>query len=169
MRRSEPLYRLEAHERAVSYVRFGGASQLVTASVDGTVKCWDLSRQAPAFAGKSKPSNTLSGHRNLKNFIGLSVRDAPASRERRETPVLIACGSESGSAHVYRADRRSAVAQWELPSQQQSPDSSLESADESEFISSVCWQPTGSTSGLQNPLLAVAASDGDLRVLALHI
>lgn len=161
--RAEPVYKLEAHGRALSYVRFSGAAQLVTASVDGTVKCWDLSRQ-PAAAGKLVPLRTYSGHRNLKNFVGLSVRDSPTARELREKPVLIACGSEMGSAHIYRGECRSSVAQWQLPSQQ-SPAASAKS----EFISSVCWQPPGSLApGLQDPLLAVAASDGDLRVLALQ-
>lgn len=144
-------------------MRFSGAAQLVTASVDGTVKCWDLSQQ-PAGASKLVPLCTFSGHRNSKNFVGLSVRDAPTSRGLREKPVLIACGSETGAAHIYRGDCRSGVAQWQLPSQQ-----SPAASGKSEFISSVCWQPPGSTPGLQNPLLAVAASDGDLRVLALQV
>ena len=157
------MLRLEAHARAVSYVRFSSASQLVTASVDGTVKCWDLSRPPATTAGKAAPLRTLSGHRNTKNFVGLSVRDAPTARGAPEKPVLIACGSEAGSAHVYRGDCPSTVAQWQLPSLQ-----SPTAAGNTEFVSSVCWQQPGSLPGLQTSLLAVAASDGDLRVLAMQ-
>lgn len=165
--RSEPLFRLQGHERAVSFVRFSSASQLVTASVDGTIKCWDLNSQSDEAGTVLSASRTLRGHRNSRNFVGLSVREAPTSRGRQANPVLIACGSESGATHIYGGDRSSTIAQWQLPSQQTQERVHIP-APEAEFISSVCWQPEGSVSGLCCPLLAVAASDGDLRLLALQ-
>ena len=139
----------------------------MTASVDGTVKCWDLSCPPDSGRGAAlSAARTLRGHRNSKNFVGLSVRDAPTGSWSRANPVLIACGSESGAAHIYSADCSSTVAQWQLPCLQ--TQDSVQTVPQEEYISSVCWQPEGSMSGACNPLLAVAASDGDLRLLALQ-
>ena len=164
--RSEPLYQLKGHARAVSFVRFSSALQLVTASVDGTIKCWDLSCQPDGTERVLNAARTLRGHRNSKNFVGLSVRDAPTSSSSQTNPVLIACGSESGATHIYGADSPSTLAQWQLPSWQRQDAVGI--PPQEEYISSVCWQPEGSMSGVNSPLLAVAASDGDLRLLALQ-
>ena len=43
--RAQPLVVLDGHKRATSYVRFFGADRLITASIDGSLACWELGLQ----------------------------------------------------------------------------------------------------------------------------
>ena len=71
----------QATARAVSYVRWLGAEEVVSASTDSTLRLWSARDAAPV--------RTLAGHVNEKNFVGLSV-DAE----------FIACGSETNEARA---------------------------------------------------------------------
>ena len=57
---SRPLAVVAGHNRAVSYVRFMGASQLATASTDNTLKLWDI-HSASSSPLLTKPLTTFSG------------------------------------------------------------------------------------------------------------
>jgi WD40 repeat protein len=88
-------------QRAVSYVKFLGGDHLVSASTDSTLRLWNL-RQVVAAGGdvtsassgssrasgpRVAPACTFTGHRNQRNFVGLSV--SPDGH--------ILCGSEDNS------------------------------------------------------------------------
>jgi E3 ubiquitin-protein ligase RFWD2 len=74
---SKPLLELLGHKKAVSYVNFMGADELVSASTDSELKCWQTNGVC---------IRTYRGHTNDKNFVGLSV-----------TPDFIACGTACSS------------------------------------------------------------------------
>ena len=60
MQMSQPLAVIAGHNRAVSYVRFMGASQLATASTDNTLKLWDI-HAASSGPALTKPLSTFTG------------------------------------------------------------------------------------------------------------
>lgn len=70
------------HRKAVSYVRYMGDGELVSASTDSTLRSW--STQA------YEPLRTYSGHVNEKNFVGLSVGGN-----------FVACGSETSEVRLF--------------------------------------------------------------------
>ena len=160
------------HSRAVSYARFHGRGELVTASVDATVRRWRLDMQSSGNDGVVSAFATLQGHRNTKNFVGLSIHGA-APRVSAPGEPLIACGSEDGVAHVFgrTGSDTHPLATWSLDAARHEKDAvdalSVPPRRQEEFISSVCWQPQQPAFG-GAPMLAVASSDGDLRVLTLQ-
>ena len=86
-RASTPLLAIPGHRKAISYVRFIGGSRIVTASIDSTVKLWDV-------AEPQKPARlrcTYKDHLNEKIFVGLDARD----------DGYILCGSETNQVYCY--------------------------------------------------------------------
>ena len=161
------------HNRAVSYARFHGRSELVTASVDGSIRRWRLDVQPSTGCSMLAPLTEFRGHQNTKNFVGLSVHRA-ARQHGSVGSVLVACGSEDGVTHVFGSGKPAApLATWRLDAVGRAGGEMAREAasvgQQEEFISSVCWQPDEAASpGASAPLLAVASSDGDLRLLKLH-
>lgn len=140
---SEELHVFESHTRAVSYVKFMSPTELVTASVDSTIKLWDLKTMSLA--------RTFSGHVNDKNFVGLSV-----------TPDYIACGSEENTAYCYYKAIPKPFTGYRFSTVDPLTGEETHDDDDSQFVSSVCWCP-------KNPELLVAANSlGALKVLALE-
>lgn len=99
----EPLNVLKGHKKAVSYVRFKGAEELLSAysliiemfcrSTDNTIKLWSVSSsQVPGIKDNSECIKTYSGHLNEKNFIGLG---------NSMSHQFFACGSENNAVYVY--------------------------------------------------------------------
>lgn len=100
-----PLVTLAGHKKAVSYVRWLGAEQIVSASTDNTLKLWDVKRgmlnnirhgvKSSATmlnsATNSACVRTFTGHINQKNFVGMSVA----------ANGHIACGSEDNTVCLY--------------------------------------------------------------------
>lgn len=107
---------------------------------------------------------------------------------------ILACGSEDAVVHTYHTAQSAPFATWPLlPANGGAGDAALLAAfsggkDEAvvplrgaaaapqqqstqqrrqEFVSSVAWAPPGAAAS-EMPLLAVAASDGELRVLSLQ-
>jgi protein suppressor of PHYA-105 1 len=69
-----PLLQIAGHKKAVSYVRFLGPDQLLTASIDSTVKHWNI----PASLEQGDAARLRCCYRehvNEKCFVGLDVRD----------------------------------------------------------------------------------------------
>ena len=122
-----PLHTLIGHSRAVSYVRFLSGQRLVTASVDGSLACWDLPFQSEGdgdqvvpdwdgnFSGTaylrsstsdaSKSWRRFRGHHNAKNFVGLTVRPEDG---------LMATGSETSTVFAYNTHWAMPLAQQDL-------------------------------------------------------
>lgn len=138
----EALKVFKSHSRAVSYVKFMSDTELVSASVDSTVKLWDLKTMSLA--------RTYTGHVNDKNFVGLSV-----------TRDSIACGSEANSVYCYYKAIPRPFTGYRFSSVDPLTGEETLDDDESQFVSSVCWCPN-------NPTLLVAANSlGAMKVLQL--
>lgn len=160
---------VQGHKRPLSFARFMGRQRLVTASVDSSLALWSLNDgKTPTLFRRYK------GHINVKNFVGLSVR---------EEDELMACGSEAGQAvayhrawskplarHPFSASPAASQQQQEGEQQQQAAAQEQAVGLVQEFASAVCWWPEemGAFGGrCGGPVLAAAKSDGDLRLLTL--
>uniref|UniRef100_A0A061R0K9 E3 ubiquitin-protein ligase RFWD2 n=1 Tax=Tetraselmis sp. GSL018 TaxID=582737 RepID=A0A061R0K9_9CHLO len=86
---SRPVKSLGGHSKPVSYVRFVGSDRLATASIDSTVRLWDVADGG----GGGGPRCTFREHVNDKCFVGLDARD----------DGYILCGSETNQVHCYFA------------------------------------------------------------------
>lgn len=152
---AKPLATLTGHRKAVSYVRWAGEGEVVSASTDSTLRLWDA-----AGGDGAAPERIYEGHSNEKNFVGLGVEGD-----------FIACGSETNEAFVYFKPLSKPVARLAFG------DGGLlgpgvghgggEDAgggggggDDKTFISAVCWRPGGEE-------LLVADSQGTVRLLQL--
>lgn len=149
-------------------MRYMSPTELASASTDGTLRLWDLSRPPPAQPQLYSPSvssaapgdaaggtglkggavRTFRGHVNEKNFVGMSA-----------TPEFLACGSETNEVHVYLKALSAPVAHraFDVPPQAVGGPAP---PDGQSFISSVSWQP-----GTRN--LVSANSQGYIKVLRL--
>ena len=199
MRRLDaPLHVLTGHSRAVSYVRFLSGQRLVTASVDGSLACWDLPFQTEdagdqvvpdwdgnfsgtAYLRKADQAQSwrhFRGHHNSKNFVGLTVRPEDG---------LMATGSETSTVFAYNTH-------WTMPLAQQDLAASVSSQwmdplpdlpDEGEFssalplptrqkqfVSAVNFMPRACQANLPfegGPILAAAMSTGAVKLLTLNL
>ncbi|XP_078427466.1 transducin/WD40 repeat-like superfamily protein [Wolffia australiana] len=110
-RAASPAAVFRGHRRSVTYVRFAGGGNMVSAGTDGCLRLWSLAdaRELRAFAG----------HRNCRSFVGLGVW---------QPGPLLACGSETNQVYVY--DPR-----WPDPAWV----GAFDAADS--FVGSVCWRP----------------------------
>lgn len=130
---SHPVSVFHGHEKTVSYVRFLGEGMMVSASTDGCLKLWEMN--------DAQTMRTYRGHRNSRNFVGLSVW---------RNGGLLGCGSESGEVFVY--DKRWGNPMWVH---------GLEPRDH-RFVSSVCWRQAGNDE--DECTLVAGGSDGVLQV-----
>jgi hypothetical protein len=197
LRRADtPLLQLSGHTRAVSYVRWMSPTRLATASTDASLAVWQLPgaglvngwmgelQQGDGGGGRSsacevltQPWKRLRGHRNSKNFVGLSVRPEDG---------LVACGSEVPACFAYHENWAAPLAMhaFGAAQQQQAPPAALPGdsgnsgargsspaagrpLSTDQFCSAVCWQPATARLG-GAPVLAAAMSNGDVRVLELQ-
>ncbi|KAF9317581.1 coatomer subunit alpha [Podila horticola] len=140
---NEPLFVFKGHRKAVSYVKFLGRDELVSASTDSTLKLWNTSRMTCA--------RTYTGHCNEKNFVGLSA-----------SGDWISCGSENNSVYTYYKELRDPVVTVKFGNS--NPVTGEDSLDEdpSQFVSSVCWKKDTSSN-----ILLAANSSGVIKVLQL--
>ncbi|MCO5549313.1 hypothetical protein L7F22_013455 [Adiantum nelumboides] len=193
---------LKGHQRAASYVRFSGGDELVSASIDSSIKLWNISSSNAAgncqpqqrakehIAAGSRPLlvesdanrrshqegsideacipvRTFNSHRNVKNFVGLSVWKESG---------LIACGSESNEVFVYDKTKNAPI--WQMPfntekfsPQQRRRRTEEEMEEELEergrrvqgskcFVGAVCWRDQG-----DHHALLTANSEGTLQLV----
>ncbi|KAI8595890.1 ring finger and WD repeat domain 2 [Dissophora ornata] len=140
---NEPLFIFKGHRKAVSYVKFLGREELVSASTDSTLKLWNTLRMNCA--------RTYTGHVNEKNFVGLSA-----------SGDWISCGSENNAVYTYYKELRDPVVTVKFGNS--NPVTGEDTADEdpSQFVSSVCWKKNTS-----NNILLAANSSGVIKVLEL--
>eukprot|EP01018_Ginkgo_biloba_P034756 Gb_09448 [translate_table: standard] len=142
---SSPLFTLYHHSKPASYVRFFRENMVVSASIDGSIKLWDISKSLPGGLERF-PVRTYTGHCNAKNFVGLSVWQEGG---------LLACGSESNQVFAY--DYR-----WGSPVWLHEFDGTLSEVSRNDlcFVSCVCWRQKPS-----DCTLVAANSHGMLQVI----
>jgi E3 ubiquitin-protein ligase RFWD2 len=128
------------HKKAVSYVRWSGNDEIVSASTDSTLRLWNVRSMSMS------EERLYKGHVNEKNFVGLAIQDD-----------LIACGSENHEVCVYYKPLSKPITRLTLPS----PGGAREQSNEHPFISAVSWHPG------KKELLA-ATSQGSVFILSLE-
>ncbi|KAF9428366.1 coatomer subunit alpha [Podila epigama] len=140
---NDPLFVFKGHRKAVSYVKFLGREELVSASTDSTLKLWNTSQMSCV--------RTYTGHCNEKNFVGLSA-----------SGDWISCGSENNSVYTYYKELRDPVVTVKFGNS--NPLTGEESMDDdpTQFVSSVCWKKDTSSN-----ILLAANSSGVIKVLQL--
>eukprot|EP00730_Choanoeca_flexa_P017943 TRINITY_DN8696_c0_g1_i3.p1 TRINITY_DN8696_c0_g1~~TRINITY_DN8696_c0_g1_i3.p1 ORF type:complete len:699 (+),score=141.33 TRINITY_DN8696_c0_g1_i3:151-2247(+) len=126
----------KGHSKAVSYVRFLSSHELVSASTDSSLKLWDLNTNSCA--------RTFEGHRNDKNFVGLTHHGD-----------YLACGSEDNAVYVYYKT-------LEKPIVMHTCNEASEGArpEQKSFVSCVAWRKS-------SDVLLAANSLGLIHVLRL--
>ncbi|KAF7728174.1 coatomer subunit alpha [Apophysomyces ossiformis] len=91
-----PLIVFRGHKKAVSYVKWISSHEIVSASTDSTLKLWSVD--------SLECQKTYTGHRNEKNFAGLSLNGN-----------WIACGSETNTLYVYHKSSTMPVTTYKFP------------------------------------------------------
>lgn len=149
--------------RAVSYVRFVGGAAVAAASTDSTVRVWGVEEALQAANGPHagcplQPRTVLTGHKNDRNFVGLSAN----------ADGFIASGSEDNTLHLYSHTLPFSIAQHSLGSGEGTASAGGSSlggfASKSKhrpFVSAVSW-------ARNSRRCLVANSEGLLRVLHLQ-
>ncbi|KAF8983200.1 coatomer subunit alpha [Entomortierella lignicola] len=140
---NEPLYVFKGHRKAVSYVKFLGRDELVSASTDSTLKLWNTVRM--------NCTRTYTGHVNEKNFVGLSA-----------SGDWISCGSENNAVYTYYKELRDPVVTVKFGNSNPVTGEDTTDEDPTQFVSSVCWKKNTS-----NNILLAANSSGVIKVLEL--
>ena len=130
------------HKKAVSYVRWSGNDEIVSASTDSTLRLWNVR------AMSMTEERIFKGHVNEKNFVGLAIQDD-----------LIACGSENHEVCIYYKPLSKPITRLTLPSA--GGPRGAEQSNEHPFISAVSWHPG------KKELLA-ATSQGSVFILSLE-
>ncbi|GBG61828.1 hypothetical protein CBR_g23784 [Chara braunii] len=137
---SAALHVFSGYKKAVSYVKFISSTELASASTDSTLRLWDVK--------ESRLIRTFRGHKNEKNFVGLTVNNE-----------YLACGSETNEVNVYYKAMSKPVAVHKFGSPD--PATGEESDDDgAHFISSVCWKS-------DSPTMLAANSQGTIKVLLM--
>ncbi|GIL91488.1 hypothetical protein Vretimale_18776 [Volvox reticuliferus] len=110
--------------------------------------------------GVTRPCRVFRGHRNEKNFVGLSVRAEDG---------LLACGSECSRAFAYNTLWSDPLATLEVPWGSTGALSNGGGGGGGVgFVSAVCWQPWEAAAALGlPPLLATATSLGAVSINVL--
>lgn len=102
----KPISTFAGHTKAVSYVKFLDASSMISLSTDSSINMWNINPPEPSESGKFEPTKSFQGHKNVKNFVGLTA----------EQPVgdYFACGSEDNCVYVYYRDGDAPVARYDF-------------------------------------------------------
>lgn len=142
----EPLCIFKGHKKAVSYVKFLSAHELVSAGTDGQLKLWDIKSNSSTACVRS-----FYGHINEKNFVGLATNGD-----------YIACGSEDNSLSVYYKDLSKQLFSYKFTDTEISATfEPVNLSDGNEFVSAVCWRKS-------NDILMAGNSKGIIKILELY-
>ncbi|KAI4355197.1 hypothetical protein L6164_003991 [Bauhinia variegata] len=143
-----PWCTLAGHGKSVSYVKFVDAETLASASTDNTLKLWDLKKTISSGLSSSACDLTFKGHRNEKNFVGLTAMDG-----------YIACGSETNEVYCYHRSLPVPITAHKFGSVD--PISGRANNDDNgQFVSSVCWRE-------KTNMLVAANSIGVVKLLQM--
>ena len=128
------------HKKAVSYVKFISGEEIVSASTDSQLKIWNVN--------DSNCVQSLQGHQNEKNFVGLATDGQ-----------YVACGSENNALYVYSKELPKKLFSFKFSSKRLFFDQ--DNLDENnEFVSAVCWRKG-------SPVVAAGNSQGSIRLLQM--
>ncbi|XP_047327502.1 WD repeat-containing protein RUP2-like [Impatiens glandulifera] len=127
---SEPVFRLQGHNKTVAYVRFIDNETIVTSGTDGCLKLWRTADQSLI--------RTYVGHVNTRRFVGLSGWRSGG---------LLSCGSENNKVFVY--DKR-----WGEPIWCNGIGTDDHHGGAAAFVSCVCWRQTTAAAEDQCTLVA---------------
>lgn len=130
---SKALCVFKGHKKAVSYVKFLGAEEIISASTDSQLKLWNVNRPPHCL-------RSFTGHVNEKNFVGLATDGD-----------YVACGSEDNALYVYykglskqlfnyRIDAGVVPAKGGLGADGVVSVEPNRVNDANEFLSAVCWR-----------------------------
>ncbi|CAG8736578.1 8493_t:CDS:10, partial [Dentiscutata erythropus] len=122
----QPVFIYKGHRKAVSYVKFMGRNELISASTDSTLKLWDIESHTCV--------RTYAGHVNEKNFVGLSV-----------SSDWIGCGSEDNCIYAYNKTLCKPIIKYKFGNINAVTGKETFNDDPSLFVSSVCWKKSPST------------------------
>ena len=131
----------KGHKKAVSYAKFVGKEEIVSASTDSELRLWQ--------AGTTPCIRSFRGHTNDKNFVGLATNGD-----------YIACGSEDNSLYVYYKGLSSSLLTYKFNVVKSVLNRDINSDDGNEFISAVTWK-AGTN------ILTAANSQGTIQILEL--
>lgn len=79
---NKPLNIFRGHRKAVSYVKYCNENEVISASTDSNLRLWDVN--------SGKCLQTMRGHQNEKNFVGLATDGKH-----------VVCGSENNRLYLY--------------------------------------------------------------------
>lgn len=142
----DPLGVLCGHKKAVSYVKFCGVQELISASTDSHLKLWNLDES------QMNCTRTFSGHTNEKNFVGLATDGN-----------YLACGSENNSLYVYYKELSQPLFSFKFENYGKggyTGDRTGKQDDGGEFVSAVGWK-------VGSPVLVAANSQGIVKILEM--
>lgn len=135
----------KGHKKAVSYVKFLNAKELVSASTDSQLKLWKTD--------DPECLRSFTGHVNEKNFVGLATDGD-----------YIACGSENNSLYIYYKGLSTQIQTWSFRTAGGAREDGTvpvaAAGETNEFVSAVCWM-SGST------VVVAANSQGTIKLLEL--
>jgi E3 ubiquitin-protein ligase RFWD2 len=137
----EPLALFKGHRKAVSYVKFLGNEEIVSASTDSQLRMWNIN--------KPQCLRSFVGHINEKNFVGLATDGD-----------YIACGSENNALYVYYKGLTKQLFSFKFDASHSVLDKDRKEDDSSEFVSAVCWKSNSN-------VVVAANSQGIIKVLEL--
>ena len=138
------------HKKAVSYVRWAGTNDIISASTDCTLRLWNTQRAALAGGQCTQEDRTYRGHVNERNFVGLAVSND-----------LILCGSETHEVYTYYKPLSKPITKIALPISGGVGVSGIVHPRDTPFVSAVAWHPT------KRELLS-ATSQGSVFILRLE-
>jgi E3 ubiquitin-protein ligase RFWD2 len=143
---SQAVRVFHGHLKAVSYVKYCNDSEIVSASVDSTLRLWDVK------TGTCR--QVMSGHQNSKNFTGLATDGNH-----------VVCGSENNSLYTYYKNIKDPVLRYDFATRQTDPRISEitlmpNEQSSSDFVSAVCWRKNSN-------IVVAASSQGNTHVLEL--
>eukprot|EP00879_Flechtneria_rotunda_P014933 GHRR01015603.1.p1 GENE.GHRR01015603.1~~GHRR01015603.1.p1 ORF type:complete len:611 (+),score=225.96 GHRR01015603.1:1751-3583(+) len=108
---SSPLALLQGHQRPVSYAKFFGPTQLVSASIDGTLAAWDV---APVLGLSSSTTSSSSASMSSNNSSWQQQQQQcdsfPLSGNGSRTSFLANNGGNSSSATDIGVGRQCSTA-----------------------------------------------------------
>uniref|UniRef100_A0A2P2I6F2 E3 ubiquitin-protein ligase RFWD2-like n=1 Tax=Hirondellea gigas TaxID=1518452 RepID=A0A2P2I6F2_9CRUS len=137
----ESLKVFKGHRKAVSYVKFISGEEIVSASTDSQLKVWNVN--------KSDCVQSLRGHINDKNFVGLATDGE-----------YVACGSENNSLYVFYKGLPKKILSFRFDQRRFILDPEPREEDTTDFVSAVCWRK-GSN------VLVTGNSQGIIKVLQM--
>lgn len=149
---SSPIFNAKEHSKSVSYVRFlNGNPGIVSASTDSSLKIWEPKNLNSDIY---QVVNSLSGHVNEKNFVGLAVSESN----------LIANGSEDNQVYIYNQFSKTPVLKHKMTTKC-ALTGRVMNDEQGTFISSVSWP--NRCDSLGNPILMITNSTGHISLISV--